>query len=82
MKDNQVQFLSANQITLEPADIVHLDFILHTRTAIHHEILQNDKLPIVAAPNVIADVVLSIIGLPLFNASNQTLIIQPGTVFP
>ena len=80
IKDNRIQFLSARQLTLEPADIVHLDFILHTRTAIHHEILQNDKLPIVAAPNVIADVVLSIIGLPLFNASNQTLIIQPGTV--
>ena len=80
VKENQVQFISANTIALEPADNVHLDFILHTRTSIAYEIIQNDKIPILAAPNITSDVVLSILGLPLFNTSTKQLIIQPGTV--
>ena len=67
-------------LTLEPADIIHLDFVLHTRTAILHEVIQNDKLPIVAAPNILSDIVLSILGLPVFNASNNKLTVQPGTL--
>ena len=67
-------------LTLEPADIIHLDFVLHTRTAILHEVIQNDKLPIVAAPNILSDIVLSILGLPVFNASNKKLTVQPGTL--
>ena len=80
IKDNCIQFLSARMLTLEPADIIHLDFVLHTRTAILHEVIQNDKLPIVAAPNILSDIVLSILGLPVFNASNNKLTVQPGTL--
>ena len=64
IKDNSIQFLSTRMLTLEPADIIHLDFVLHTRTAILHEVIQNDKLPIVAAPNILSDIALSILGPP------------------
>ena len=66
-------------LRLAATDIHHLDFILHTNTAIAPTITVNEEAHLMIAPHLLQDPSLHINGLSLYNMSTEENTVKKGT---
>ena len=75
----KIVFSTTKPLQLEPAEILQLDFILHTKTTLSPTLTVNEEINILIAPNLLREQTLYVEGLSLYNMSNSNISLPKGT---
>ena len=79
VEQDSIVVRTKSHITLGPTDILQVDLILHTNTAIAPTITVNEEIRVMIAPKMLQDPSLHIDGLSLYNMSPDETTIKQGT---
>jgi hypothetical protein len=64
---------------IQPAEILELDFTLHTKTTLSPSVTFNEDINILIAPNLLREQTLYVEGLSIYNMSTTTISLPEGT---
>ena len=75
----KIVFSTSTTMQIQPAEILELDFILHTKTTLSPSLTINESINILIAPNLLREQTLYVEGLSIYNMSPTTISLPEGT---
>ena len=73
-------FKTADVITIPPAEILHVDIVLHTHLDMTATMTQNDDLSVLVAPDLYQDPTLNISSMMIYNLEAKPTTLQANTL--